>query len=86
MRRRVKQGIKLKHIVICEWLSAFAGCYAQGGLGMPQDWPKSNELLLKAGGLGCTEAYYNLGNSYYNGDGVEIDKKRKLCITLNLRL
>ena len=45
---------------------------------MPQDWPKSNELLLKAGELGCTEAYNKLGSSYYNGDGVEIDKKKAM--------
>ena len=56
----------------------FAGCYAQGGLGMPQDWPKSNELLLKAGGLGCTEAYNKLGSSYHYGDGVESDKKKAM--------
>ena len=55
-----------------------AGCYAQGELGMPQDRPKSNELLLKAGELGCTEAYNKLGNAYYYGDGVEIDKKKAM--------
>ena len=56
----------------------FAGCYAQGSMGMPKDWPKSNELLLKAGELGCTDAYTMLGSSYYNGDGVEIDKKKAM--------
>ena len=39
-------------------------------------WAKANELLLKAGDLGCNEAYNNLGNSYYNGHGVEVDKKK----------
>ena len=54
----------------------FAGCYVTGSLGMPQDWAKANELLLKAGNLGCNEAYNNLGNAYSNGQGVEVDKKK----------
>ena len=53
-----------------------AGCYADGDHGMPQDWSKANELHLRAGELGCANAYYNLGNSYYNGRGVEVDKKK----------
>ena len=50
--------------------------YAQGINGLPQDWAKANELYLKAGELGCAKAYFNLGNSYYNGRGVEVDKKK----------
>ena len=37
---------------------------------------KANELYLKAGELGCAVAYHNLGNSYYNGDGVEVDNRK----------
>ena len=34
-------------------------------------------MLLRAGELGCAEAYFNLSNSYYhNGRGVEVDKKK----------
>ena len=43
---------------------------------MPQNRAKANELLLKAGELGCADAYYNLGCSYQYGDGVEIDNKK----------
>ena len=43
---------------------------------MPQDMTKVNELLLRAGELGCAEAYCNLGYSYENGRGVETDKKK----------
>ena len=32
--------------------------------------------MLKAGELGCTEAYFNLGNAYNNGDGLEVDKEK----------
>ena len=53
-----------------------AGLYAQGIKGMPQNHAKANELYLKAGELGCAGAYYNLGQSYQHGDGVEIDKKK----------
>jgi len=50
--------------------------YALGLRGMPQDYQQSFKFYLKAGELGCTEAYYNLGASYENGDGVEIDTKK----------
>ena len=53
-----------------------AGHYAQGLRGMPQDWEKANESWLTAGELGCAQAYYNLGGSYYDGMGVEIDKMK----------
>ena len=60
-------------------LSAYntlAGDYTQGILGLPQDRAKANELWLKAGELGCADAYHNLGNSYYAGRGVEVDMKK----------
>ena len=52
-----------------------AGYYAEG-TGMPEDWAKANELYLKAGELGCTEAYNKLGNYHFHGNGVDIDKKK----------
>ena len=48
--------------------------YANGSNGMPQDTSKANELYLKAGELGCSHGYYNLGCSYLSGMGVEVDK------------
>ena len=53
-----------------------AGYYVIGEMGMPQDFAKANELYLKAGKLGCARAYDNLGISYHNGEGVEMDKKK----------
>ena len=53
-----------------------AGCYDNGLLGLQQDYQKANELWLKAGELGCAQAYYNLGVSYDQGRGVEVDKKK----------
>lgn len=63
-----------------------AGYYARGSEGwLPQDWLKANKLYLKAGELGCAEAYFNWGNSYDNGRGVEIDMKKKLNTILSLQ-
>jgi hypothetical protein len=53
-----------------------AGDYAQGINGIPQDWTRANELFLKAGELGCASGYYNLGNAYTLGRGVEMNKKK----------
>ena len=55
----------------------FAAYHAKGVKGMLRlTWVKANELYLKAGELGCSMAYFNLGNSYYHGRGVEVDEKK----------
>ena len=38
---------------------------------MTKDYVKGNELLLRAGELGHSTAYNNLGNAYLTGRGVE---------------
>ena len=53
-----------------------AGYYAQGRRGIAQDERKARELMLKAGELGCAQAYANLGQIYRDGGGVEVDKKK----------
>ena len=53
-----------------------AGDYCTGSNGLPQDMRKANELWLKAGELGCADAYYHLGIAYTRGRSVEIDKKK----------
>ena len=55
---------------------ALAGFYARGIKGIPQDMTKANDLYLRAGERGCPEGYNNLGFSYDNGRGVEVDKKK----------
>ena len=70
LKRRIEKGN-------ADAMYNFAVYYAEGSNGMPQDWAKANELLLKAGELGCAEAYSKLGNSYiYGRGGVEIDTKK----------
>ena len=70
---RVKKLMEKGHAYA---INQLAGYYAQGELGIPRDRAKANELYLKAGELGCAEAYFNLGNAYDNGRGVEIDKQK----------
>jgi len=50
--------------------------HATGINNLPQDWQKAYELWLKGGELGCAWAYFNLGQSYRLGTGVEVDQKK----------
>jgi TPR repeat protein len=53
------------------------GCnYRDGDDGFPQDYAKAFELFVRAGELGCAEAYCNVGYAYDFGHGVEIDEKK----------
>jgi TPR repeat protein len=53
------------------------GCkYYDGIRGLPQDYEKAMELWLRAGELGYAGSYFNIGNSYYTGRGVESDIKK----------
>ena len=70
---------RIKKLMEADNAQAFhqlAGCYEHGITGMPLDITKANELYLGAGELGCAKAYCILGSSYYNGRGVEMDKKK----------
>ena len=74
----IKRLQKLMEVNNADAFSHFGGYYAQGIRGVPQDFPKANELYLRAAELGCGEAYNNLGYSYDNGEGVEMDKKKAI--------
>ena len=71
--KRLKKLIEVNN---ADAFSQLAGHYAQGIRGSPQDIAKATELYRRAGELGCAEAYYNLGDLYHNGRGVELDKKK----------
>ena len=72
----VRRTVKLMEKGNARAFNHLAGFYAEGEMGMPQDWLKANELWLKAGDLGCSDAYFNLGNSYNGGQGMEIDTEK----------
>ena len=57
-------------------MNNFAAMYADGYSILPQDWAQANNLYLKAGELGYSGAYYNLGQAYYQGLGIELDEKK----------
>ena len=50
--------------------------YSYGQHGFPQDYAKALELYHRAGELGYTEVYTNIGYAYKNGRGVEVDKSK----------
>ena len=53
------------------------GCYHRDGLyGFPQDYTKALELYHRATEFGYAKAYCKIGIAYYNGEGVEVDKKK----------
>jgi len=71
--KRTNNLIELGNAKACHFL---AGVYASGRYGLPQNRVKAHELWLKAGELGHTDGYFNLGDSYHEGLGVEVNKKK----------
>ena len=51
-------------------------CYDEGRLGLPLNINKALALWHRAAELSYTRAYFNIGNSYYQGIGVERDEKK----------
>ena len=52
------------------------GYYFEGEMGLPQDYREAIKLWIRAGELGCAESYYNIADSYYNGEGVGRNMKK----------
>ena len=53
------------------------GCaYSNGSLGLPQNHAKAIELWHRAAELGEADAYFNLGQMYREGLGIQTDKKK----------
>ncbi|EJK69688.1 hypothetical protein THAOC_09028, partial [Thalassiosira oceanica] len=50
--------------------------YYFGELGLAKNVPRAIELWMEAAELGSIDAHYELGNVYYDGDGVEDDKPK----------
>ena len=70
-RRYIKRIKKLIEAENAYGFHNLAGYYAKRS-----NFAKANELWLRAGELGCADSYFNLGTSYDNGAGVEMDKKK----------
>ena len=60
--KRIKKLVEANNAYAFRELGVY---YAQGFMGMPQDFARANALYLEAGELGCAEGYNNVGYSYY---------------------
>ena len=59
-----------------EAIHSLGCCYSEGSHGLPQDYGKAWELWRRAGELGHSLSYYNIGVAYYGGNGVGRDEKK----------
>ena len=50
--------------------------YSEGKFGCPQNYTKALELFHRAAELGHSGAYYNIGNAYLRGKGVQQDMEQ----------
>ena len=70
---RIKKRVEMKD---AKAMFNLGCCYANGQYGLPQNRAKALELWHQAGELGHAAAYYNIGNAYIYGRGVERDGKK----------
>ena len=59
-----------------EAIKTLGDMYHSGGLGLTKDEARAIELWTEAEELGSLGAHHNLGDAYYFGRGVEVDKPR----------
>ena len=73
--KRLKKRVKLND---AEAIFSLASFYSDGELGLPRSYAKAFELFHQAGELGNAAAYYNVGNAYKFGRGVEVDERKAI--------
>jgi len=59
-------------------MSCLGGFYTDGSNGLPQNYAKALKLYHQAVELGHAGAYYNIGNAYRYGRGVEFDIEKAM--------
>ena len=70
---RMKKRIKAEDALAVYGL----GClYSDGLYGLPQNRTKAIEIWHRAGQMGYTDSYHNIGNAYLHGNGVQEDMKK----------
>jgi len=79
-KEHIKRTKKLMDKGNAEAFNLLAGCYHRGVMGMPQDYQKAVELSIKAGELGCSYAYNNLGMYLYYDSGLPVQISKKEAI------
>ena len=60
--------------------------YSEGLYGQPQNYTKALELWHRSAKLEHAASYSNIGYSYDGGEGVKVDKKRRLGIITSWQL
>ena len=68
-----EEKVELNDAIAIRNLGVF---YDRGLYGLAQNRAKALEYWHRAAKLGSVNAYHNIGNAYYNGNGVEVDKKK----------
>ncbi|EJK77467.1 hypothetical protein THAOC_00700 [Thalassiosira oceanica] len=68
-QKRVDKGDAVATKTLGDW-------YYYGMLGLAKNVSRAIELWTEAAELGSIDAHYQLGDSYYYGDGIEEDKPR----------
>ena len=72
MKKRMEVGDPIvMHALACDYQCGEAE-------GMPQDYDKALKLWHRAAEYGYTIAYYNIGNAYLFGRGVEKNEKKAI--------
>ena len=73
--KRIKRLLDTDNATACY---TYGNYYYRGEHGLPQNWAKANELWVKAGEYGHPSGYFNIGVSYRDGTGVDVDMKKAL--------
>ena len=74
----IEQIMRRTEVNDAEAIRTLAGYYSNGESGLPEDVDKALELWHQAAELGDVTAYSNIGVAYYNGHGINRDKKKAL--------
>jgi hypothetical protein len=73
---QVERAKKRMEVNDAHALFNLAQCYGDGTYGCQLNRAKALELYHRAGEMGNTDSYHNIGNAYLHGRGVERDMKK----------
>ena len=75
MIKRYEKRVELNDVRALLNLGSF---YSLGSGGLPQNYAKALEIFHMASELGNASAYLGIGDAYYRGRGVRVDKKKAM--------
>ena len=77
-KEALNQAKKLVEVNDANAIHSLGVCYSIGEFGLPQNHAKALELYHRAADLGNAMSYFNIGNLYYNGEGVEQNEEKAI--------